>query len=44
MRPDGGYSLTVRDASGTALAEVPRGNRKDVRNAVEAAAERLGDR
>ncbi|MYC92295.1 MAG: aldehyde dehydrogenase family protein [Gemmatimonadetes bacterium] len=38
MRPDGGYSLTVRDASGTALAEVPRGNRKDVRNAVEAAA------
>ena len=38
MRPDGGYSLTARDASGAVLAEVPRGNRKDVRNAVEAAA------
>ena len=42
QRPDGGYSLTVRDASGTALAEVPRGNRKDVRNAVEAAAKARG--
>ena len=37
-RPDGGYSLTVRDTSGAPVAEVPRGNRKDVRNAVEAAA------
>ncbi|MCY4400502.1 MAG: aldehyde dehydrogenase family protein [Gemmatimonadetes bacterium] len=37
-RPDGGYSLTVLGASGTPLAEAPRGNRKDVRNAVEAAA------
>ncbi len=37
-RPDGGYSLAVVDASGTAWAEAPRGNRKDVRNAVEAAA------
>ena len=41
-RPDGGYSLTVRDASGAVLAEVPRGNRKDVRNAVEAAAKARG--
>lgn len=39
QRPDGGYSLTQRDASGAAFAEVPRGNRKDVRNAVEAAAQ-----
>ncbi len=38
QRPDGGYSLTLRDASGGVFAEVPRGNRKDVRNAVEAAA------
>ncbi len=38
VRPDGGASLTVRDASGAALGEAPRGNRKDVRNAVEAAA------
>ncbi|MDE0082239.1 MAG: aldehyde dehydrogenase family protein [Gammaproteobacteria bacterium] len=37
-RPDGGYSLTVADPSGAPVAEVPRGNRKDVRNAVEAAA------
>jgi aldehyde dehydrogenase (NAD+) len=36
-RPDSGYSLTVRDASGAAVAEVGHGNRKDVRNAVEAA-------
>ncbi len=36
-RPDGGYSLALRDAAGAALAEVPRGNRKDVRDAVEAA-------
>ena len=37
-RPDGGYSLTVTDPAGTPVAEAPRGNRKDVRNAVEAAA------
>ena len=37
-RPDGGYSLTVLGPSGTPIAESPRGNRKDVRNAVEAAA------
>ena len=37
VRPDGGYSLTVADRDGQAAADVPRGNRKDVRNAVEAA-------
>ncbi len=37
-RPDGGHSLTVRDVAGAVLAEIPRGNRKDVRDAVEAAA------
>ncbi len=37
QRPDGGYSLTLRDARGIPFAEIPRGNRKDARNAVEAA-------
>ncbi len=37
-RPDGGYSLPQLDAHGASCGEVPRGNRKDVRNAVEAAA------
>ncbi|MDP9348241.1 MAG: aldehyde dehydrogenase family protein [Gemmatimonadota bacterium] len=36
-RPDSGYSLPVLDAAGRHLGEVGRGNRKDVRNAVEAA-------
>jgi aldehyde dehydrogenase (NAD+) len=36
-RPDSGYSLPVLDRTGTLIAEVGRGNRKDVRNAVEAA-------
>lgn len=36
-RPDGGYSLTVRGADGRPLGEVGRGNRKDIRDAVEAA-------
>lgn len=36
-RPDGGYSLLIRDGAGQPFAEVPRGNRKDVRNAVDAA-------
>jgi aldehyde dehydrogenase (NAD+) len=35
-RPDSGYSLEVR-ADGRLLGEVPLGNRKDIRNAVEAA-------
>lgn len=36
-RPDGGYSLTINDAWGDPLGEVGKGNRKDVRNAVEKA-------
>jgi aldehyde dehydrogenase (NAD+) len=36
-RPDSGYSLPVHDRGGVLIAEVGRGNRKDVRNAVEAA-------
>ncbi len=36
-RPDQGYSLVIRDPAGRAIDEVARGNRKDVRNAVEAA-------
>jgi aldehyde dehydrogenase (NAD+) len=35
-RPDSAYSLTVSTASGGSV-EVARGNRKDIRNAVEAA-------
>ncbi|HVH72783.1 MAG TPA: aldehyde dehydrogenase family protein, partial [Candidatus Dormibacteraeota bacterium] len=36
-RPDSGYSMTVRAADGSVLGEAPLGNRKDIRNAVEAA-------
>ncbi|TVP57981.1 MAG: aldehyde dehydrogenase family protein [Gemmatimonadales bacterium] len=36
-RPDGGYTLSVLDPDGQRVGEVPRGNRKDVRDAVEAA-------
>ena len=36
-RPDSGYSMPVEDAAGRIIAELPKGNRKDVRNAVEAA-------
>jgi aldehyde dehydrogenase (NAD+) len=36
-RPDGGYSNAAFDATGKVIAEVPAGNRKDIRNAVEAA-------
>ncbi|HKH98519.1 MAG TPA: aldehyde dehydrogenase family protein [Candidatus Sulfotelmatobacter sp.] len=36
-RPDSGYSMAVRAADGRLLGEAPLGNRKDVRNAVEAA-------
>ena len=36
-RPDSGYSRQVRAAGGGLLGEVGEGNRKDVRNAVEAA-------
>ncbi|MEM9239927.1 MAG: aldehyde dehydrogenase family protein [Pseudomonadota bacterium] len=36
-RPDGGYSRAVFGKSGKRLGEVPVANRKDIRNAVEAA-------
>jgi len=36
-RPDSGYSMEVRGKSGQLLGEVGLGNRKDIRNAVEAA-------
>ena len=36
-RPDSGYSLSIRSAHGRLLGEVGEGNRKDIRNAVEAA-------
>jgi len=37
VRPDGGYSRPALDARGGVIAEIPVGNRKDIRNAVEAA-------
>ena len=37
VRPDGGYSLPVLGKGGKLLGHVSRGNRKDIRNAVEAA-------
>ena len=36
-RPDSGYSMEVRGPNGRLLGEAPLGNRKDIRNAVEAA-------
>ncbi|MCR9086003.1 MAG: aldehyde dehydrogenase family protein [Rhodobacteraceae bacterium] len=36
-RPDGGYSTPVVGADGTSLGDAGVGNRKDIRNAVEAA-------
>ena len=36
-RPDSGYSMAVHGADGRLLGEAPLGNRKDIRNAVEAA-------
>jgi aldehyde dehydrogenase (NAD+) len=35
-RPDSGYTMEVRAADGRLLGEAPLGNRKDIRNAVEA--------
>ena len=35
-RPDSGYSMEVRASDGRLLGEAPLGNRKDIRNAVEA--------
>ncbi|HLJ67847.1 MAG TPA: aldehyde dehydrogenase family protein [Chloroflexota bacterium] len=37
VRPDSGYSRSVVDPSGHEIGEVGEGNRKDIRNAVEAA-------
>jgi aldehyde dehydrogenase (NAD+) len=37
VRPDSGYSMEVRSADGRLLGEASLGNRKDIRNAVEAA-------
>ncbi|MEX2157273.1 MAG: aldehyde dehydrogenase family protein [Gemmatimonadales bacterium] len=37
VRPDQGYSRKILGADGRGLAEVAEGNRKDIRNAVEAA-------
>ncbi len=37
VRPDSGYSLPVLDATAQRIGEVGQGNRKDIRNAVEAA-------
>ena len=42
MRPDSGYSLPVLDAGGRRIGEVGHGNRKDIRNAVEAAHQAAG--
>jgi aldehyde dehydrogenase (NAD+) len=42
VRPDSGYSLPVLDASGKQIGEVGQGNRKDIRNAVEAAHKAAG--
>jgi len=36
-RPDSGYSFEVRGQRGELLGEAPLGNRKDIRNAVDAA-------
>ena len=42
VRPDSGYSRIVLGANGVALGEVGEGNRKDLRNAVEAAQAAVG--
>ena len=36
-RPDSGYSIPIYAADGSLIGEAPLGNRKDIRNAVEAA-------
>ena len=41
-RPDSGLSLPVRSADGTPIGQVGAGNRKDIRNAVEAARSQTG--
>ena len=41
-RPDSGYSIRIAGADGHSLGDVGEGNRKDIRNAVEAAHAALG--
>jgi len=41
-RPDSGYSFQVQGLNGQLLGEAPLGNRKDIRNAVEAARNATG--
>jgi aldehyde dehydrogenase (NAD+) len=41
-RPDSGYSMEVHGSGGELLGEAPLGNRKDIRNAVEAAHKAAG--
>src|SRR6202167_897185 len=41
-RPDSGYSFPVYGSKGELLGEAPLGNRKDIRNAVEAARNATG--
>ena len=41
-RPDSGYSMEVRNPEGKLLGEAPLGNRKDIRNAAEAARKAAG--
>ena len=41
-RPDSGYSIRITGADGHVVGEVGDGNRKDIRNAVEAAHAALG--
>ena len=41
-RPDSGHSISVKGADGSVLGEAPLGNRKDIRNAVEAARKATG--
>ena len=36
-RPDGGYSTVIKSYKGDYIGEISKGNRKDIRNAVEAA-------
>lgn len=42
VRPDGGYYTAILQKDGTKIGEVPTGNRKDIRNAVEAAQKATG--
>jgi aldehyde dehydrogenase (NAD+) len=41
-RPDSGYSYSVLDAKGASIGQAGLGNRKDIRNAVEAASKATG--